>query len=361
MFARVTALLVMLGLFVSACGDKSSGRPAPNSVPQQQPHINQAPQATATPTPTPNTQGQNPQNPQQPRQPPAGGQPGQGGQQPGQQPPGESEIRDARVIFFDNGGRPQGTKIKNRTFVVTNFDGKVLPEERKVNTVSVNGRTERVNPREMTHLSDDNYIGCANPACVRKIAHPSEMYRFNSECWATSLSPEVARFDFSFDDRGNLSFIARIDQIRYGAKFIGYRFDGRRTLYIEPFLAAAIINGGESRALSVGGYILDGEDDGSIRATVGEAFGAHEAFILKSTIAIDLGQVRDGQFASSNVGRRYVGGITAAMKPITPVRVRTQDGPSENSRRQGPQSSDTNRDGSRDRDANRDGDRETEE
>lgn len=351
MFARVTALLVLLGLFVSACGEKSNGRPAPNSVPQQQPDVAQAPQAIATPTPTPNSQAQ---GPQQPRQPPAGGQTGQG---PGQRPPEESPIRDTRVIFFDNGGRAQGTKIKNRTLLVSNFDAQTLPDDRKNATITVNGRNERIIGRETTHLSDDNYLACANPRCVRKIAHPSEMYRFNSECWSTSLSPEVARFDFNFDERGNLSFIARIDEIRYGARYIGYRFDGRRHLHIEPFLAAAVINGGESRALSVGGYVLDAEDDGSIHATLGETYGVQNGFHLKTIIAIDLGQVKEGQFASSNVGRRYVGGITSALKPISPVRVRTRDGRDGEQREDGTQRDTNQRDGATQRDTNRDGNR----
>lgn len=298
MFARFSVLLLALAVIVSAC-EKNGGRPAPNSVAAPQVPAAQNPQASPAETTPPV-----PHN--EPKTPTTGKPTNPGGKVP-------HTTGKSRPIFLDNEGEIEQRTIKGKTFLMSNFDPKAMPNEVAVQS------DKFVKGNSLTYLSDESYIACADPRCLNRIAS-IEDYRHHAEtCWLKTLATAlISRLEFRFDEDGFLKFIATIEengqgQVIYGATNIGYNFDGSR-LQIQEFTATT--EGG--RAIRVAGYTTGSEvDNGKLQLRTAKTYGK-DGFILKVTPEISFGTIKNGAFAPDQSGRVYVGGsVISCLTPTT--------------------------------------------
>jgi hypothetical protein len=327
MFNRMLVFAIVSTLTIVAC-DKTAGRPAPNSQP-----ISQAPQPARNqqyppqtnnsnnPTHTANT-GTTAGTPPKPLTGLPPKIPGQTPNLPGQNP---SQTTSSRIVQFDNASGPMGETIMGESFFVDNFDSVNMPRTRFSVVENLGpGQSRRLNGKDLTHLSDNRYLSCATPDCIRQISTIEDYDRFAKTCWVKTLSTEVAKFEFSFGANGNLRFIAEISGVLYGAKNIGYNFDGKNKLSIDPFIAASVINGKENRALMINGIPFNAEQGDGIHVALRNPEGGGRN-PLKSIMTIDAGTLKQGRFVSNNSMRRYVGSTIAQLKPIEATHFRVFD------------------------------------
>jgi len=188
------------------------------------------------------------------------------------------------------------------------------PEHRDVPITRDDGSPGFVSGRVVTHLSDESYISCSPAECINRIADVSDYRRHAQTCWFPSLVNNiVARLEFDFDDQGTLRFHATVEdsagQVRYGAKNIGYRFNGRE-LVIDSFFATSSVEGGENRAIQINGFTTDG--DGTLPFVRGTTYGK-PGFNAKSTVSVIVGTMKDGKFLAKAGSRSYVGGTIACL------------------------------------------------
>jgi hypothetical protein len=314
MMNRIIKVSLFAALATMAC-TKDGGRPAPNSVPVPQ----QAP-AQAPAVPTPDKAKDTSKVPEPGKEDP--------------EEPNESEekkpevVKNTRAIQYDNEGSPQSELLIGRSFFVNNFDPMNLPEERKLITVSdSSGGVKKIKGIEVTHLSNESYLGCTRPECVSKISSEEEYSHHAQNCWIPSLADELADFKFSFDKKGKLRFVGNINGVRYGAKNIEYSYDGRRTLYIAPFTAAGVVNEKEMWAIEISAVPDHGDSEAgtNIKAVARKILKQKDAYKIKSTINVDLGKIENGRFVTTGNARRYVGGLLAYLQPIKAKKVKSSD------------------------------------
>ncbi len=317
MYSKFTLVLAVIAFTLAAC-DKNSGggRPAPNSVPAAQPPVQGAPPPPANDPNAPNApskpEGKDQSTPENKDQKPT--------------PSKDQEhVHNTKVYIYDNHGEILGTKILDKTFHVANFDNGRMPEEFRTVTARQNGKDIRVAGLELTHLSDESYISCSNPACIDMIAGISEYAHHAQTCWFPSISTEItSRLEFHFSKTGRLDFKATTnrgseEQNIYLAKNIEYNLDSEGRLLISPFLATTIEND-VKLALSVSGLSSKPENGNAIPLRQGTVYGK-PGFNLKATMVVEFGELVESEFTPAAPGRFYVGGTIAGLRSIPTKKV----------------------------------------